>query len=114
MAPSRVIGGSSNTPQQDVDSMRTRIAQLEAQLYKPPARELSFSSPTPASQIETITTKLGGTFHQIHHGGRPGRLGSDVLGSAPAISRSISNKTRLFGQSHWANTVALGVRYFYV
>ncbi|KAL1855250.1 hypothetical protein Daus18300_011156 [Diaporthe australafricana] len=50
---------------------------------------------TPASEIETTSSKFAGTFH-VH--------GNSTLFGRPALmSRSISHKTRLLGQSHWMN-----------
>ncbi|KAI1388513.1 putative C6 transcription factor [Hypoxylon trugodes] len=77
---------------QDVESLNHRIRQLEEQLSK--ATKTSSQSPasTTESNIETITSRIGGTFH-IHH--------EDGFGQPQAIPRSITHKTRLFGQSHW-------------
>ncbi len=82
-----------------VESMKARISELEEQLSKlahghhmrPPVL-------TTGSDIETTTSPISGTFH-IHHETR-------LPGEARIISRSMTHKTRLFGQSHWVNGVA--------
>lgn len=92
-------------PLEDVVSLKNRIRCLEEQLDKSSARHTFTTLPT---GIETSTSQIGGTFH-IHY---PSPSGAGVvqktstLGQAQAISRSLSHKTRLLGQSHWANTVA--------
>lgn len=80
-----------------------RIRQLEAQLYKASPGSTEESSARPDTNIETTETKLSDTFH-IHRGDR------GVLDQAALVSRSISHKTRLFGQSHWINSFILIVR----
>lgn len=106
--------------------LKDRIKQLEEQVSKLSPSEArtpsSFASvATPASDIETQTSQLGGTYH-IHHPAEPTITTYDapkppseqrsLLGRTPgmSISRNISHKTRLFGQSHWFNTVATLVR----
>lgn len=78
--------------------MKSRIRQLEEQLSK--ATQMSTQSPVPTSNsnIETTTSSIAGTFY-VHE--------SRLLGKAQVISRSVMHKTRLFGQSHWINGVAL-------
>lgn len=98
-------------PLEDVVTLKNRIRYLEEQLGKSPPSTVStippFSRKLP-TDIETTTSRIGGTFH-IHH---PSPSSASVaqkistLGQAQAISRSISHKTRLLGQSHWANTLA--------
>lgn len=78
----------------DVEFMVGRIRQLEEQLSKASKITQSLVS-TPNSNIETTTSSLGGTFH-LHRENR-------TLGQPEAITRSVSHKTRMFGQSHWIN-----------
>lgn len=80
-----------------------RIRQLEAQLYKVSPGSIEKSSAKPDTNIETTETKLSDTFH-VHRGDR------GVLDQAVLVSRSISHKTRFFGQSHWINSFILIVR----
>ncbi|KAK3381478.1 hypothetical protein B0H63DRAFT_475812 [Podospora didyma] len=71
----------------DVDGLTRRIKQLEDQLSK--VAPTSAPSPNP-NGIETTTSRIGGIIH-VHR--------------EQGISRSISHKKRLFGQSHWINAV---------
>lgn len=79
---------------QDVEGMAGRIKQLEEQLSKAQRLTQSLAS-TPNSNIETTTSSLGGTFH-LHRESR-------ALGLSQVITRSVTHKTRMFGQSHWIN-----------
>lgn len=80
----------------NIDLMQSRIKHLEQQLYKAVSQSTAAAPVvTPASDIETTSSKFAGTFH-VH--------GSSTLFGSPALmSRSISHKTRLLGQSHWMN-----------
>ena len=82
----------------ELEFMKSRIRQLEEQLSKSTAVSSRSFAPTPNSNIETISSALGGDIH-IHHE-------DPLIGHAQAIS----HKTRLFGRSHWING-ALLVRY---
>lgn len=92
-------------------SMQLRIRQLEEQLCKASPSSVSTcpsSVHTSATDIETRTSQIGGTFH-IHHPSSSvteARAEAGAVHKAQAISRNISHKTRLFGQSHWVNTIA--------
>lgn len=72
---------ASQPPPRDVESMEKRIRQLEEQLYK--ASQGPTQSPVPIldTHTETTTPRFGQTF-SIY-------------------------KTRMYGQSHWFNGVAL-------
>ncbi|KAF7556686.1 hypothetical protein G7Z17_g1240 [Cylindrodendrum hubeiense] len=85
---------------QDVESMRSRIRQLEDALAKSTIQSIYPSPLTPASSssVETATSRLAGTFH-LHH--------STMFGQARISSRSIMHKTRMFGQSHWINGISM-------
>ena len=90
---------ASQPSARDVESMKSRIRQLEEQLSK--ATQMATQSPvrTPNCNIETSTSRIGGTFH-IHHESRS-------FGQPQVITRSIMHKTRQFGQSHWINGTIL-------
>ncbi|KAG8162356.1 hypothetical protein KVR01_008121 [Diaporthe batatas] len=96
---------TTQVPHDNIDLMRSRIKHLEQQLCKATPRPVHAGAVvTPASDVETHATsstfasKFAGTFHV--HGGNPG---SALFGRAALMSRSISHKTRLLGQSHWMN-----------
>ncbi|KAF9772925.1 hypothetical protein IL306_009331 [Fusarium sp. DS 682] len=83
----------SQSSVQELEILRSRVQQLEVQLATTTAApSQSHVSAAPASNLETSTSQLGGTFHlhsQRQHG------------SALAIPRAISHKSRFFGQSHF-------------
>lgn len=85
---------------QDVEYLRSRIRQLEDELPKTTIHSPQTPALTPSStmSIETTTSRLAGTFH-IHR--------STLFGQAYVFSRGIMHKTRMFGQSHWINGIAL-------
>ncbi|KAI2617484.1 putative C6 transcription factor [Hypoxylon sp. NC1633] len=83
----------------DLEYLRSRVRQLEEQLSRANRGSSQSSAPTPASNIETISSKISGTFY-IHH-----EDGSN--GQSQAISRSVTHKTRVFGQSHWITGLSL-------
>ncbi|KAK4166276.1 hypothetical protein QBC43DRAFT_314364 [Cladorrhinum sp. PSN259] len=58
------------------------------------------SASSPSSHFEVTSNAVAGTFHFQHQSTQIGL-------HQPATSRSASHKTRLFGQSHWINAVAL-------
>jgi hypothetical protein len=79
--------------------MRSRIKDLEQQLYKATPKSVQTTTvATPAAGIETTTSRFAGTFHV--HGSN---IGSALFGRPELMSRGISHKTRLLGQSHWMN-----------
>lgn len=77
----------------DVAILQERVRDLEQKLSDVTSKHDTSSSqaPTPAPII-TAESALAGTFHIVRDSG------------------SVMHKTRLFGQSHWSNGVAL-VRY---
>lgn len=111
---------------QDNSGLATPLAQRPK---SPPTSQQEVVS-TPASDIETRTSQIGGTFHIHHPVADPtlSRREPSALPSASQVhqpvstgirdsqkrlrgmSRNISHKTRLFGQSHWFNTLVPLVR----
>lgn len=81
--------------------LKLRIKELEEQLskaalgpVKPPVVPLRLN-------IDTTTSHIGGTYH----------IQNEILpGQNVSIARSITHKSRLFGQSHWEVNVILMVR----
>ncbi|CAM1504920.1 Fc.00g025110.m01.CDS01 [Cosmosporella sp. VM-42] len=95
--PTSTLASQQSIP--DVESIKGQIKQLEEQLARlTPRSSLSPSSPV-YSDIETATSRLGGVIH-MHRESR-------LFGQLDCISRSISHKGRLFGQSHWINVFPL-------
>lgn len=84
----------------NIDLMQSRIRHLEQQLSKATSKPLhAATAATPAAaDIETTSSKFAGTFH-IHGSNTT----STLFGRSALMSRSISHKTRLLGQSHWMN-----------
>ncbi len=106
--PSNSSGPSSTTTAstldirssfREVESMKSKIRQLEEQLSNSAHGSTQSPATTANSNIETTTSRLGGTFH-IHHDSR-------IFGQSQATSRSVMHKSRLFGQSHWVNGIVL-------
>ncbi|KAA8646044.1 fungal specific transcription factor domain-containing protein [Aspergillus tanneri] len=89
---------------QAAESMRLmlRIGQLEEQLCRSTLRHIQ--SPASASNlnIETTSSSLGGTFHVLKESGSDGQ--------PQTIARSVTHKSRLFGQSHWGVNGVLLIR----
>ncbi|KAK7756732.1 hypothetical protein SLS62_001175 [Diatrype stigma] len=83
----------------DVEAMQEKIRELEKQLSElahnrsPP---VEFPAKPRGSNIETFSSTLSGNVHVLHET------------SFPSISRSVTQKTRLFGQSHWVNGATSG------
>jgi hypothetical protein len=99
-----VAAPTSDSPVPNVDALQNRIRQLEEQLalsLRMPYQNRSPALPE-APNSDTSTSTLGGTFH-FHHQNR-----SDQ--QLRAITHGVTHKKRLFGQSHWLNTMSL-VRY---
>lgn len=100
--------GASTPPSQssaaDAESLRLklRIRDLEEQLSKLTSRPVNSSLETPNSNIQTLSSTIGGTFHVHCEGSSPSQQ--------PVIARSVTHKTRFFGQSHWAVNGVLLVR----
>ncbi|KAF2276998.1 uncharacterized protein EI97DRAFT_466557 [Westerdykella ornata] len=82
--------------------LKLRIQDLEEQLSKLGPRPVNSALESPNSNIQTLNSTIGGTFH-VHCEG-------SSLGQQQAIARSVTHKTRLFGQSHWAVNGLLLVR----
>lgn len=78
----------------ELEALKSKVRLLEDQL----AKSAAASSTTPASNLETTSTQLGGTFH-VH--------AQSQFGGAMVIPRAISHKTRLFGQSHFVTGLPL-------
>ncbi|KAG5748019.1 hypothetical protein H9Q69_013117 [Fusarium xylarioides] len=77
---------------QELDILRNRVLQLESQLSSTTVTPLQSHVSTPASTLETSTSRLGGTFHLHSQRQHVGAL---------ATPRAISHKSRFFGQSHF-------------
>jgi hypothetical protein len=103
MTPSSMTSNTSI----ELDAMRSRVAELESQLSQttttaPPrpiatsTTDHSFvvSTPTPTHPFR-VTSGLCGYLDVLQD--------SRAFGHAPAISRAISHKNRVFGQTHWMN-----------
>ncbi|RHZ58376.1 fungal specific transcription factor domain-containing protein [Aspergillus thermomutatus] len=90
---SRASTVTSQTSAQEVESLRTRIRELEEQLSRA-AHAIQPSASTPDSNIETTSSRLSGIFHVHREVGQ-------------VKTRSVTHKRRLFGQSHWYNTIIL-------
>jgi hypothetical protein len=82
----------SQSSVQELDMLRNRVRQLESQLSSNSATPLQSHISTPASTLETSTSRLGGTFHLHSQRQHVGAL---------ATPRAISHKSRFFGQSHF-------------
>ncbi|KAI1210768.1 putative C6 transcription factor [Annulohypoxylon truncatum] len=99
-SPKAASSTAGSTPtsysSQEVESLRNRIRQLEEQLSK---TNLTPSQPPADSNIEAINSRISGTFY-IHHE-------NNLTGQPRAISRSVTHKTRVFGQSHWITGFSL-------
>lgn len=93
--------------------MQRRIKELESELAEvsikqPPSQnppvELapSLTDPFSTQPEDTVTTstRLAGTFH-VHNESSECGAGRD------GIPRSVTHKTRVFGQSHWINGIVL-------
>ena len=92
---------ASTTPHSDLpelEALKSKVRLLEEQLTKSGTTSLTTQVSTPASNLETTSTQLGGTFH-VH--------AQSQFGGAMVIPRAISHKTRLFGQSHFVTGLPL-------
>lgn len=103
----------------EVIRLRLRIEQLESRLSKqsqshsqqsPVPAPAPSHSPSPApnpgagSDMEIISSRIGGTFHILTLKDAPSSQ------NRPPIAHNLSHKTRIFGQSHWAVSTAHLVR----
>ncbi|KAF5971901.1 hypothetical protein FBULB1_8989 [Fusarium bulbicola] len=82
----------SQSSVQELDMLRNRVRQLESQLSSATATPLQSHVSTPASTLETSTSRVGGTFHLHSQRQHVGAL---------ATPRAISHKSRFLGQSHF-------------
>ncbi|KAH7213373.1 uncharacterized protein BKA55DRAFT_256016 [Fusarium redolens] len=82
----------SQSSVQELEILRNKVRQLEVQLSSTTAAPSQSHVSTPAPNLETSSSKLGGTFH-LHS--------QRQQGNALAIPRAISHKSRFFGQSHF-------------
>ncbi|KAL5051286.1 hypothetical protein BDW71DRAFT_51493 [Aspergillus fruticulosus] len=100
--PSSLKDSSSRTSHasvSEVESMKSRIRQLEEQLSRVTEPARSPPRPSPSSRIETSTSQIAGTFH-INHERR--------LHDSQFVSRNlVIHKSRLFGSSHWAQGASM-------
>ncbi|KFY73868.1 hypothetical protein V499_06076 [Pseudogymnoascus sp. VKM F-103] len=105
---------SASSPAPDVAAMQRRILALESELAgvsikqtptQQPPMELAPALLDPFSTQKedtvTTTTKLAGTFHVHNENTECG------IGYEGGIPRSVTHKTRVFGQSHWINGIVL-------
>ncbi|KAK7414546.1 hypothetical protein QQX98_006573 [Neonectria punicea] len=86
---------------QDVEHLRSRIRQLEAELAKvsqKPTQAPALAS-RPNLDSEPTAPRSLGPFRR--HGE------SRLFGEVHILSRSVMHKTRLFGQSHWVHGTAV-------
>lgn len=81
--------------------LRERIRQLEEQLSAHELCSSQHSRPESSVNMQSTTTRLGGTMHVS--------LESSTPGQPRTIPRSVVHKTRLLGQSHWAVSLVLAV-----
>lgn len=79
--------------------MKSRIRQLEEQLSKMTPTSTQSPKSISNSNVETSASDIGGTFY-FHSE-------SNLFGQVQVINRSVTHKSRLFGQSHWINGVTL-------
>ncbi|RBR15679.1 hypothetical protein FVER53590_13336 [Fusarium verticillioides] len=82
----------SQSSVQELDMLRNRVRQLESQLSSNTSTPLQSHVSTPASTLDTSTSRLGGTFHLHSQKQHVGAL---------ATPRAISHKSRFFGRSHF-------------
>lgn len=78
---------------QDVESMKLKIRQLEEELAKLSPSSIQSSDPKSSPKTQMTTSQVGMTLY-VH------------CEQPQAIIRSITHKTRVFGQSHWISGVA--------
>ncbi|KAL4957548.1 hypothetical protein BDW69DRAFT_191519 [Aspergillus filifer] len=97
---SRVSLSGSHASNSEVDSMRSTIRRLEEQLAKVTNTPSPPPQPGAASNIETTTSQIAGTFHVNHE--------SHITDDHRALSRDlVIHKSRVFGASHWAQAAAM-------
>lgn len=103
-ASTRATSPTSQLSPQDAESvkLKLRIRELEDQLSKSTLKPSNIPLSPPNMNIEMTSSYAGGTFHVLCETGSTGQ--------PQAIPRSITHKTRLFGQSHWEVNGVLLVR----
>jgi hypothetical protein len=89
----------SHSPDAHVEALQSRIKQLEEQLSKATPGTFSSQARLTTPNIETTTSRLGGTFHFDLEG--------RTADTSKGVSRSVVHKKRVFGQSHWLNVIPL-------
>ncbi|CAH0038533.1 unnamed protein product [Clonostachys solani] len=99
-AHSKDSPSSAEGSAQELDDLKNRIRKLEDQLAKTSIRSPTIRYPGGEStpEADTSTALLDGTFHfqqQAHEVGQP-----------QAVARGFSHKSRVFGKSHWVNSIA--------
>ncbi|KAI1084576.1 hypothetical protein F5B20DRAFT_591586 [Whalleya microplaca] len=104
--PSSLVAGPTNVSSvatqpspRDAEAIQGKAKQLEEDVPKAVPRPVRSHFSTPGSNVETTTSHLGGILF-IHHEG-------NLEDQPQAIARSVTHKTRLFGQTHWMNIVSL-------
>lgn len=83
----------------EIETLRSKIKQLENQLARSTKSPAESPAPTPVSDFETTHSHLAGTFH-VHNESLNSNQGQTVR-------RSFIHKRRLFGQSHWISSMSL-------
>lgn len=89
---------SSQASTYEMETLRSRIRLLEGQVSHNTSGPAQSLISAPASNTETSSSQLGGTFH-IHSQLQPD--------GAIRLPRVISHKTRMFGQSHFVTGLPL-------
>ncbi|KAL3462228.1 hypothetical protein BJX64DRAFT_277308 [Aspergillus heterothallicus] len=101
--PSSSKGSWSRTSQSavsEVESLKSKIQQLEEQLSKVSQEPRGTPRPDARPELETASSGIAGTFHI----NRESRIDDDKH----AISRNVvMHKSRLFGPSHWAQGASM-------
>lgn len=93
---------TENSNKTEAEQLRLRIRELEDQLSRVNIKSHTSHGTVVSSSIETTSSRLGGTFHV--------QCDTPTGGKGPMIARSMTHKTRMFGQSHWCVTGVLLVR----
>jgi hypothetical protein len=84
---------------QEIETLKSKIRQLEDQLKKTTKIPAESTALTPVSDIETTHSHLAGTFH-VHNESLPSN-------QSQTVRRSFIHKRRFFGQSHWISSLSL-------
>ena len=108
---------NSQLSAKEIEFLRRRIGPLEQEVagcaawawddrHGLPLHTPALPPTRPNITLEIADSSLGGTFHVQQE--------SRLCGPTSVISNSVVHKTRLFGQSHWINGVALVYRLVFV